>query len=201
MGFGKSKQEKSALSTMGDISSQFQGLGTQQAATGQSLIGAGTRNVDLGTNFFNTLLTGNAANTAALLSPQVNQMRDLLSTNLTQASTLMPRGGGRTASLFDIATRPTGAITDMYNQARMMAPQFLTNTGLSQIGSGANVFGTGTSALGSALTGQGNIFQNEFQARQAKLKSFMDLGQGIFNLASTPMGASGQNLFQRLPFK
>lgn len=191
MSFKPSQAERDAVAKqnqMADLS-----LANSKAATaqGNTLFGMGLPQLNSGTGFYQTLLNGNRANTTAALMPNIQQVREGTADALQTANNLMPRGGGRSGALFDLLTRPSGAITGLFNQARVAAPQPLINAGLSATGQAPALFGQGTQSLGLATNTQGDIRDYEMRQRQMKNQFFSSLGSGLFNLATVPFGGSG----------
>src|SRR5581483_6466692 len=132
-----------------------------------------------GTNYFNTLLNGNSANTTALLQPNIDQIRAATQNSLQTANTLMPRGGGRAGTNYAASFAPQSQITNLFNTARSGAAQNLEQTGLAQSGLGTNLFQIGN----SALTGAGGInsqtAQNLLQQQQMQNQLYGSLGAGL----------------------
>ena len=95
MSFGASPTVKTAQNNLsGTSNAALNQLLPAETSAGSGLLGIGGQNVSSGTNFFNTLLNGNSANTAATLAPSINQIQSGVANNLNAVNTLMPRGGG-----------------------------------------------------------------------------------------------------------
>lgn len=151
---------------------------------GVPMLGQGAGNLQSGANFFNTILSGNAANTAALLAPQLNDIRNRTQATLQSTNTLMPRGGGRFATNYSTPFAANQQIGNFFNQARTAAPGILANIGGTQ------------GQLGT--TNAQNLFSDAMQQRQLWNNMLgSTIGAGL-SLAATPFGSSGQNLFQRI---
>lgn len=188
MSFGPSAQEKSATQQQQNVTSQAVQNATNANASGTGMLGIGQGNVASGTNFFNTILGGNQANTAALLQPSIDQSRTANQQAIQSISTLQPRGGGRSGSLFSASYEPTRSVQDLFNGARTTAATTLPQIGLQQEGIGTNLFGVGNQALGQGLQGTQDLFGNAFQQRQYQGQQQTALGKGLFSLATTPFG-------------
>jgi hypothetical protein len=191
MSFGPSNTAKAASNNLAGISDTA--LNKQLPmfnAYGSDALNTGQQNTASGTNFFNTLLNGNQADTTALLQPDINRIKQANQQSLTASSTLMPRGGGRAGSLFSSTYAPNAQIQSLFNGARGSAAQPLINAGLQQQGIGTNLFGLGNQALNTA-TGA-NKDQLDYQLAQQKLTNSMwsSLGSGILGLATMPIGGS-----------
>lgn len=205
MSFGPSSAEKAATQQQQGVTSTASGNSTAEIGQGKGLIGQGTNLLNLGgstvapaTNFFNTMLSGNQANTTAALQPDINRIRDAQQNTLNATSTLMPRGGGRAATLFQTPFAANQQIQNLFNGVRSGAAGGLAGIGLqqqgmgiNQQGTGANLMGIGNQPLNTAMTGTQNMFQNAFQQRQLQNQLWSSLGSGLFNLATLPLGGGG----------
>jgi hypothetical protein len=199
MSFGPSATTKTAENQLGGISQQAtnQQLPMFNAA-GTTALDTGAGNINAGTNFFQTLLGGNAANTAAALQPSIDQIRQGTTGNLNAASTLMPRGGGRSAALFGQSFAPQAQIQNLFNSARTGAASALPQIGLGQQGIGTNLFGLGNQALQIGSNASGNMANVGQQQQQITNQLWQGLGSGLFNLASLfvpkPGGSGGSSV-------
>lgn len=187
MSFGPTASEKqysSQLTNVGNQAQQNSGLAT---STGQGLLNLGTGNTTAGTNFFNTLMNGNQNATTALLQPDINRIRGAQQGTLQAVSTLMPRGGGRSGTLFSLPFQANSQIQQLYNTLRPQAAQALASTGLQQTGQGANLFGIGNQALG--VGEQANASGLNWAQQQAQRANQMAAGLGgsLFSLATMPL--------------
>jgi hypothetical protein len=189
MSFGPSNTTKTAENNLGGISNTAlnQQLPMFNAA-GSSLINMGTPNVTSGTNFFNTLLNGNQANTSALLQPNIDQIRQNTSNNLNAINTLMPRGGGRSSTLFNQSFAPQSQIQNLFGPMRAQAATTLPQIGMQQIGAGSNLFGLGNQTLGAASGASSTLGGLGQQQQQMTNQLISGLGSGLFGLATTPFG-------------
>lgn len=140
---------------------------------GNRQLQAGTNNTTAGGNFFNTLLNGNRANTTAMLAPDINRIQGAQQGALQGASTLMPRGGGRSGTLFNLPFMGNQQIQSLFGGARGGAGSTLANLGLGQGGLGANLFQTGVGGLNSAN-----------QANQAMIEAALGMKKRSDSLAS-----------------
>lgn len=163
MSFGRSSGEQAAT-------------GAQQGAL--PALGQGVSNMQTGANFFNTVLGGNQANTRALLQPNINQIQEANQGALQGASTLMPRGGGRFATLFNQPFQTSRAITDLFSGLRGQAAQALPGIGQMQ------------GQLGT--TNAQNLFGNALQQRQYGNQMIgSTIGAGLSALATPWGGGAG----------
>jgi hypothetical protein len=197
MSFGPTNATNAAMNNLGGVSNQA--FANNKAATdaGSGLLATGEQNTQSGTNFFNTMLNGNQANTTALLQPNIDQIKNAQQNTLQATSTLMPRGGGRSGTLFAAPYQANQNIQNLFNQTRGGAASTLGQLGLAQQGLGANLFGVGNQALGAA-TGANTANLTAAQNQQQYTNSmYAALGQGLFNLATTPFGSAGSSLFGR----
>jgi hypothetical protein len=188
MAFGPSNTTKTAENNLGGISNTA--LNSQLPmfnAAGTSLFNPGTANVTSGTNFFNTLLNGNRANTAAVLQPSIDQIRGNQAAAMSAINTLMPRGGGRSSTLFQQSFAPQGQIQNLFNAARTNAASTLPSIGLQQIGAGTNLFGLGNQALGAATGANVPLAQIGQQQQQISNNLFSGIGSTLAGLALAPV--------------
>lgn len=198
MSFGPTAGTKSAMSGMTDVSKTAQTNSTADRAQGGNLLNLGGDNVTSGTNFFNTLLNGNAANTTATLQPSIDQIRNGVGTAMTAVNTLAPRGGGRTAMNYGLSFAPQAQIQNLFNQTRTQAATALPQIGLQQQQMGGNLLGIGNQALNTAGTGYANLTDANQKQQQITNNAWSGLGQGIFGLATVPFGSTGKSLLGRL---
>lgn len=145
-----------------------------QSGAGVPALGQGTANLQTGANFFSTVLNGNKANTAALLQPDINRIRESTQGALQSASTLMPRGGGRFATLFQQPFAAQRQINDLFSGVRA--------------GAAGNLAGIGGQQAQIGTANAQNLFENAMAQRQYHDAMMAKLGQGIFGLATTPFG-------------
>ena len=191
MSFGPSNTTKTAENNLGGVSQQATANSTAELGQGQNLLNLGQPNVQSGTNFFNTLLNGNQANTAATLAPSMQQIQQGNQNQIQSLSTLAPRGGGRSGTLFGASYAPAQQIQGLFNQVRTAAPGALTQTGLAQQGLGANLFSIGNQPLQTAAGASGTLGNLGQQQQQMGNQLLAGLGGGLFNLATAPMTGGG----------
>lgn len=158
-------------------------------------LASGQGNVNSGTNFLNTVLNGNRANTTSLLQPNISQIDQNNQNSLQGINTLMPRGGGRSAALFGQSFAPTSQINNLFNTARTGAATALPQIGLQQEGIGTSLFGLGASglqagagALGQATGANSSLGNIGLQQNMLSLQQAQALGKGIVGLLTTPFG-------------
>jgi len=190
MSFGPNQAMKDATAKQSQISDL--GLANSKAATsaGTGMLNLGNANTQAGTNFFNTILNGNRANTTALMAPNIAAARQGTQDNLTAINNLDPRGGGRSGSLFQTMMAPNHDLTQQFGALRAQAPQFLASTGLAQSGQGAGLMGQGMQGLQLPASVQQNMWGNQNQLQQQKNQFWGQLGGGLFNLATVPLGGA-----------
>ena len=140
---------------------------TAQAGSGVPALGQGTTNLQSGANFFQTLLGGNQANTRALLQPDINRINESTQGALQGASTLMPRGGGRFATLFQQPFAAQQQVGNLFNQARSGAAGGLANIG-------------GTQAQIGTTNAQ-NLFSSQLAHDQQKMDFFNNIISSILS--------------------
>lgn len=198
MAFGPSKKEKEATQKLEAIGSTATGNSAEVMEQGRNLFNIGGSTTGQGLDFFRTLLSGNRANTSAMLQPNIQQGNQMLQEQLRQLTTLMPRGGGRTAALFGAPIQATGNVMDLFSGVRSGAANQMIDTGLQQSNLAAGLYGVSNSALNTGAGVSNNLFQNAFDQRRASNALWNDLGQGLFGLATTPFGGSNRSILNRL---
>lgn len=189
MSFGANNTSKAAENNLGGVSNTAlnQQLPMFNAA-GQGALATGGQNVASGTNFLNTVLGGNQANTQALLQPNISQIQGSNANTMNALNTLTPRGGGRSGSLFAQSLAPTGEINSLFNGARTSAATALPQIGLQQQGIGANLLGMGNQDLSVATGANQSLGQMGFQQQQLSNQMASGIASGILGLATLPFG-------------
>src|ERR1700723_165337 len=189
MSFGASNTTKTAQNNLsGTSNAALNTLLPAETSQGTTALNTGAGNVASGTNFFNTLLQGNNANTAAALQPSINQIQGGVANNLNAINTLMPRGGGRSSALFGQSFAPQSQIQSLFNSGRTTAASALPQIGLQQQKLGSGLFGLGNQSL-NAATGANSALANSGMQQQY-FSNLLDqqIGQGLAGLLTTPYG-------------
>jgi hypothetical protein len=198
MSFGANQQTKGAANSLQNIGSTAQTNSADQINAGTNLLNKGEGNVDSGANYFNTLLNGNQENTASMLEPDINRIRAGNQNALQTASTLMPRGGGRAATLFNQPFQNNAQIQSLFNGARSGAAAGLAGIGGGQMGMGANLFGIGNGALNTGMGANTNLANYGLQQQQVTNGLWSGLGQGVAGLLTAPFGSGGGSLWGKI---
>jgi hypothetical protein len=195
MSFGPSKQTSQAQTNLAAISPVAMANSQAELAAGRKELAAGDAPIATGTSWLNTILHGNAAETGSLLAPQVESIRRTGQNNLQAASTLTPRGGGRSAALFGQTFSPAAQIQNLFNTTRAGAANALPQIGLAQKGLGANLFSIGNQPLNTAV--QTNTSAAEIAQRQQQMTNsfWSSLGAGVIGLGTAPLTGGGGTLF------
>lgn len=180
---------------MNDIGGAFNTAVNQQLPMfnrmGGGLFNTGMQTTQPGVSFLNTVLQGNQPNTAALLAPNIADITGTQQANLRAINTLMPRGGGRYGSLFGQSLQPQAQIQNLFNPIRATAATALPQIGLQQTGQGINLLGQGNQALQTGA-GAANALTQAGQRQQEMTNNLIaGLGQGLFGLATLPLGGGG----------
>lgn len=191
MAFGRSAQSKQAEGQNQQIAQTAVNNSTNEMGAGTDLLNKGAQNLQTGTNFFNAVLGGNRDASTAALAPDINRIRDSNQQALTATNTLMPRGGGRTASLFGRPLATNDAVNNMYTGLRSNAAQSLSSIGQGQQGQGANLFGIANGSLGTGAQTNAGILNYEQQQQQLQNQLYSGLGAGIGGLITAPLGGAG----------
>lgn len=187
MSFGPSQAQKNSNNQANAITGEAISNSNAANAAGTNLLNAGQGNVTQGTNFLSTVLGGNSANTAALLAPSINQTRATDQNAIQSASALQPRGGGRSASLFNAQLSPAAGVQNLFNSARTTAATTLPQIGIAQEGVGTNLFNVGNSALNTGSSTNASLSQALAQQQQQMLQTYAGLGSGLFGLLTAPL--------------
>lgn len=191
MSFGPSQAVKNATNTAAGITNTATANSGNEIASGNTSLNAGAGNINSGTSFLNTVLNGNQANTAAVLQPNIDQIRQANQQQLQGISTLSPRGGGRSGTLFGASYSPNQQIQSLFGNARNTAATALPQIGLAQQGIGTNLVGAGNNALTTATSGAQNGVQAQM-ANQARSDSIVSgIGKTIMGLALAPVTGGG----------
>ena len=194
MSFGASNTTKTAENNLGGTSNAaLNTLFPAVTSAGGTALDTGANNISSGTNFFNTLLGGNTANTTAALQPSIDQIRAGTTGNINAINTLTPRGGGRSGALFSQSFQPQQQIQSLFNGARTQAAQTLPQIGLQQQGLGANLFGIGNGALGTAANANSSLGNMGLQQQQINNQLMTGLGGGLFSILGLPTGGGSGN--------
>lgn len=149
------------------------------ANSGAGLLNLGSQNTQSGANFFRSMLSGNAADTAAVLQPDINRVNAANQQTLQAANNLAPRGAGRSSTLFSLPFQGNQQIQSLFNGARTTAAQALPQIGAGQTNAGANLFGVSNQGAGTAA---------EAALRQQSINNALRQGQGagLFGIMSMP---------------
>ena len=230
MSFGAPNATKAAENNLGGISQQATGLSTSLANAGQGLLGqaqpliqqgsgiiqSGLPSLESWANYYNTLLNGNQSNTNALLQPSINTIRGGNQNTIQAMSSLDPRGGGRSGTLFNAAYAPSQQIQSLFNTGRTTGATALPQIGSAISGVGSQLAGLGTNVLGTgaglfagasnplaAATGANSSMGNlGIQTQQMSNSLFGGLGGGLLGLLTAPQnnanGTSNGSFLSRL---
>lgn len=190
MSFGGGTDYNRAVNNLGGTSNlALNTLFPAAMRSGQPLINQGFGNTQAGANFFSNLLGGNRAATTSLLGPDINRIRGAQEGTLQGMSTLMPRGGGRSGSLFSLPFNTNAQIQSLYDTARGGAGQALAQIGQGQLGAGTDLFNTGTSALNAANNANQAMVEAALRQKQMSNQMAAGLGGGLFSLLTSPFSA------------
>jgi len=197
MSFGPSQSVKNNQNELLGLTQQANDNEKSLNASGGTNLATGSSNISSGTNFWNTLLNGNQANTTALLAPTIASDRAQNQQQIQALSTLTPRGGGRSGTLFQAGYQPAADIQNLFNGARTTAAQTLPQIGLAQQGIGTNLFGLGNQALNTATNATGTNLNSALQVQQMSNQLAGGIGSLIGGLALAPVSGGG-SLFGNL---
>lgn len=199
MSFGTNSLTKNATGQLQNIGTQAGTNSAKQIDTGQDLFSTGGQNTASGTNYFNSLLHGNQADTTNMLSPDINRIRNTNQGAAQSASTLMPRGGGRSGTLFQLPFQNQAQIGGLFSGARSGAAGSLASIGQNQQSMGTALQGIGNNALNTSANADSSLADIGLRQQQMVNSLWSGLGSGVFGLASMGMGGGGggfANLFR-----
>lgn len=162
---------------MGPSSGEY---GATNALTGESGF-SGAMGEGLLSNssaLINALLSGNQAETAKLLAPQIGQISKQANEKTQTNATFGSRSGGTNASNQNTMDAARSGVNDMISS--------LTSGAL---GAGASL---GSNLLGKSMSGYNDVFNQNLTEQQQRLSQLNNLIQGIGSTAgAVAAGASG----------
>lgn len=162
---GSSSGTTSALNNTGNIASFAQGQGQS--------------NTTAGSNFFQSLLSGDSSKTSAVLAPQISAAKTSLQQDQKTSAQNGTRSGGTAASNAAAKDKIHSDITNL--------------TGNLTGGAAGTLLSSGSSLLGTALSGYGQ--QSNIAAQQAKQWQDSIFGKAISGGVGALEGAGMGKLF------
>lgn len=138
-----SAQTNTATSTLGSTGTSAANFMNSYGQTGSQGLNSGLNNLTPVANWFQTIMNGNKQATLNQMQPQIAQTEGGLNTALQTGSTLAPRGGGRSSTLFDLPFEAQKDIASQYAAARAGAPAGLQSAATAQGALGASAAGAG----------------------------------------------------------
>jgi hypothetical protein len=151
--------------------------------TGLNYLNQFSNNLQGPTNYFQSLLSGNQAQSTAALAPNINQIQGQQNQALQSASNLSPRGGGRSSTLFNLPFQAASQISGLYNSLRPQAAQGLESIAGMEGNMGSNLVDIANRFLQSGTQASG-LYGS--QAGQQSLQQQQN-AQRIMNLLTTAM--------------
>jgi len=124
----------------------------QVRGTGMNFLNRFSSTLGAPTNYFQSLLSGNQATTTAALAPDINRIQAQTRGATQAASTLTPRGAGRSSVLFNLPQQAASEVSGLFNTVRPQAAQGLTQIAGMQGDVGSNLMNTGTGLMGAAAS-------------------------------------------------
>jgi hypothetical protein len=118
--------------------------------TGMGYLADSSTNFKPPVSYYSSILSGNPADVAGAVAPQINQIQGAYQQNKQQVDQFAPMGGGRAALSAQLPYQKTSAITNLISQARQNAAQGLTNIAGTEGGIGSSLLGVSAGAAGSA---------------------------------------------------
>jgi hypothetical protein len=186
--FGPTASTNQATGNLTNVSGTANANSASDTGTGTGILNIGQGNVASGTNFFNTLLNGNSANTTSTLQPSIDQIRQGTSNTMQAVNTLASRGGGRSGTNYGLSYAPQQQIQSLFNGARTSAATTLPQIGLAQEGVGTNLLNIGNSALNTSAGASTNLADINQRQQQITNSLWGNLGAGLLGAATIPFG-------------
>lgn len=174
--------------------------GKEALGTGMNFLNQFNNQAGKSGNWFQSLLSGNSANTTGALAPDINRIKDQNQTLLDSTASLAPRGGGRGSMLFNLPFKSSSQTSGLYNSARPAAATNLANLageygsiGVGASSVGTNLFNTGVGALNAGTTAANDYGNLSTAQQQFKYNAGVQAAQIIAAaIAGMPgMGGSG----------
>ncbi len=171
------------LGTTGTDAGNFMKSYGTAGATG---LNAGLNNLTPVANWFQTIMNGNKQAVLNQMQPQIAQTEGGLNTALNTASTLNPRGGGRSATLFNAPFDAQKQIAGSYDAARAAAPAGLQSAATAQGALGSSAAGAGAQ-FGNVGTQANNSLLNYGLNRQQQNYTQAQSNGGLFGKLISPL--------------
>jgi len=173
--------------------------GKDALGTGMNFLNQFNNQAGKAGNWFQSMLSGNQANTTAALAPDINRIRDQNQQVLQSTASLTPRGGGRGSMLFDLPFKGSSQTSGLYNAERPAAATNLANlageygsVGVGTGGLGASLFNTGVGALNAGTAAAGKYGDLSTNQQQFKYNAGVQAAQIIAAaIAGIPMPKGG----------
>lgn len=163
--------------------------GNSALNTGMQYLNSFSNSLAAPTNYFQSLLSGNKAQSTAALAPDISRIQDQTQGALQSTSTLTPRGGGRSSTLFNLPYAASSGVSSLYNGQRAGAAQGLTNiagaegqVAEGEQGIGTNLLNTGANYLNAGTTASNDLGSQSSTQRQQNANAAGNLGSGIYGL-------------------
>ena len=168
---------------------QLFGQGQQLTGKGMNLLDRAQGAAGGAQSYFQQLLSGSPAATTSALAPDISRIRDTSQQALQSTSTLAPRGGGRSGTLFNLPFQQQAQTSGLYNMVRPMAARGLLdvgglfgNLGLGTAGVGLGAAGVGTNLLNAGNYAAGTMFGGANNLAMQGAQAGAAGGQGIFDI-------------------
>lgn len=154
--------------------------------TGAAGLNSGLNNLNPVANWFQTIINGNKQATLNQMQPQIQQTEGGLNTALQTNTSLAPRGGGRSGTLFDLPFEAQKQIAGSYDAARAGAPAGLQSAATAQGALGSSAAGAGAQ-FGQVGTGANNNLLNYGLNQQQQSYTQAQQNGGLFGKLIGPL--------------
>lgn len=180
-GAGPNAQQKASY---GQLQTNAANAGT----TGMGFLGSSQQAFQAPTSYYSSILSGNPADVAGALSPQISQLNAGFAQGRNQVDQFAPMGGGRSSVMANLPFQKASAITNLISQARQAAAQGLTGIGTAEGGLGGNLLGISSNAAS-------NLGQLGTEQQQFQYQAGAGIGSAIGALLAGPLAGPLKGLF------
>lgn len=133
-------------------------------------------------NYYQNILAGNQSEPTAALAPDIARIRGAQTQSLQTAANLAPRGGGRSAALFDLPLQANAQVQGLYNQARPQAAAGLLDLGRLYGGMGTSALGSSSQFSYAATGGANSLLNSEAERRAREQSAAGSFGNYLYDL-------------------
>jgi hypothetical protein len=174
---------------LGDLSKEF--AFDYAMPEGKKLLGEAESTLQMPTDYWSKLLSGNRAEMMSAEAPEIQNISDLYGQQKKNISMFTPQGGGQTAALTEAPFQQARDVGTLLEKARPQAAQALENISKDQAAMSGMVTGEGLQAGSLSL----NAISDQINALLGKSAQDIPLqqqtGAGLYNILKGMMGGGG----------